>query len=404
LRLRAVQVSRSAGMPMPINYQQAYQQIKDIGAGSKERRKKKEEARELARNLLASFSTELDVLKFKVDSAKAADANIRCAVPLNEPLASSHPIPDSDIQVTLIAADGSQIIPNRHDSLQYYVINVGVIAMQIGSGNTPEVETDTELRILDEFDDTFFSDSQVALQRDVAERKKLLEMSEKYSGTIIALTEGQLELWGSVDNENAREFEKSLQDYLNVLEQLQKKKIIAGGYVDKPGANWFVKLLEIAGTPADELKNVRKNRLLAGVTDLWLFSQILGEHERSAVFALQAKSAEKYKGALAIHFFYINVGDKKHPKIARVDVPLWVAENPSMLNALHSVLVEQSRIMGKAPFPYLLHRAHEIAVVTHREKEEIDRLLSRDILSNGGELGEKSGKQTAKDLQGRTRR
>jgi hypothetical protein len=60
--------------------------------------------------------------------------------------------------------------------------------------------------------------------------------------------------------------------------------------------------------------------------------------------------------------------------------------------------------MGKAPFPYLLHRAHEIAIVTHREKEEIDRLLSRDILSSGGELGEKSGKQTAKDLKGRTRR
>ncbi len=389
---------------MPINYQQAYQQIKDIGAGSKERRKKKEEARELARNLLASFSFELDELKSKVDSAKAADSNIRCAVPLNEPLASHHPAPDSVIQATIIAADGSQIVPNRHDPLQYYVINVGAIAMQIGSGNTPEVETDTELHVLDEFDDTYFSDSQVALQRDVAERKKLLGMAEKYSGTVIALTEGQLELWGSVDNENAREFEKSLQDYLHALEEMRQKQIVTGGYVDKPGANWFVKLLEIAGTPADELKNVRKNRLLAGVTDLWLFSQILGEHERSTVFALQAKSAEKYKGALAIHFFYINVGDRKHPKIARVDVPLWVAENPNILNTLHSVLVEQSKIMGKSPFPYLLHRAHEIAVVTHREKEEIDRLLSRDILSSGGELGEKSGKQSAKDLQGRTRR
>ncbi len=389
---------------MPINYQQAYQQIKDIGAGSKERRKKKEEARELARNLLASFSFELDVLKSKVDSAKAADSNIRCAVPLNEPLASHHPAPDSVIQATLIAADGSQIVPNRHDPLQYYVINVGAIAMQIGSGNTPEVETDTELHVLDEFDDTYFSDSQVALQRDVAERKKLLGMAEKYSGTVIALTEGQLELWGSVDNENAREFEKSLQDYLHALEEMRQKQIVTGGYVDKPGANWFVKLLEIAGTPADELKNVRKNRLLAGVTDLWLFSQILGEHERSTVFALQAKSAEKYKGALAIHFFYINVGDRKHPKIARVDVPLWVADNQTILNTLHSILVEQSKIMGKSPFPYLLHRAHEIAVVTHREKEEIDRLLSRDILSSGGELGEKSGKQSAKDLQGRTRR
>jgi hypothetical protein len=390
---------------MPIDYQQLYEKIQEIGKGALERRKTLEERRDLARSLLGTCNSDLDGLRKKVDDAKGADANIRCAVPLTENLASSHPVPDSSvIQATLIAADGSQIVPNRHDPLQYYVINVGAIAMQIGSGNTPEVKTDTELRILDEFDDTFFSEGQIALQRDVAERRKLLEMAVNYSGTIIALTEGQLELWGSVDHENAREFEKSLQDYLKVLEQMQKKRIIAGGYVDKPGANWFVKLLEIAGTPTDELKNVRKNRLLAGVTDLWLFSQILGEHERSAVFALQAKSAEKYKGALAIHFFYINVGDKKHPKIARVDVPLWVVENPNMLNALHSVLVQQSKIMGKAPFPYLLHRAHEIAVVTHREKEEIDRMLSREILSSGGELGEKSGKQTAKDLQGRTRR
>ena len=390
---------------MPINYQEIYTRIKEIGAGAKEREKKKEEAQELAQNLLSSFNSELDALRSKADSAKAVDSNIRCAVPLNEALASHYPVPDSTIQATLIAADGSQIVPNRHEPLQYYVINVGAIAMQIGSGNTPEVETDTELRVLDEFDDTYFSDSQVALQRDVAERKKLLEMSEKYSGTIIALTEGQLELWGSVDNENAKEFEKSLHDYLQALEEMRQKQIIAGGYVDKPGANWVVKLLEIAGTPQDELKNVRKNRLLAGVTDLWMFSQILGEHERSAVFALQAKSAEKYKDALAIHFFYINVGDKKHPKIARVDVPLWVVENPSMLNAMHSVLVEQSKIMGSSQqFPYFLHRAHEIAIVTHREKEEIDRLLSRDILSRGSQLGEKSPKQSAKDLQGRTRR
>jgi hypothetical protein len=391
---------------MPINYQEVYTQIKRIGAGAQERRKRKEEAQASARDLLAYYDSKLDELRSKVELARQADANIRCAVPLPSggPLAASHPAPASVIRATLVAADGSQIVPNRHEALQYYVINVGAIAVQIGSGNTPQVETDTELRLLDEFDDTYFSDSQVALQRDVAERKKLLEMSERYSGTVIALTEGQLELWGAIDNENAREFEKSLNDYLHTLEEMRRRRIITGGYVDKPAANWVVRLLEIAGTPQDELKNIRKNHMLAGVTDLWLFGQILGEHERSAVFALQAKSAEKYEGALAIHFFYINVGDAKHPKIARVDVPLWVAEDPSMLDALHSVLVGQSRIMGHAPFPYTLHRAHEIAVVTHLEKEEIDRLLSRDILSSGGEPGEKSGKQSAKDLPGRTRR
>jgi hypothetical protein len=387
---------------MPINYQEVYSQIQTIGAGAKESRKKKADAQAQARDLLADFDSKLDVLRAKVDSAKAIDPNVRCAYPLTESLASSHPKPDPVIQATLIAADGSQIVPNRHAALQYYVINVGAIAMQIGSGLTPGVETDTELRLLDEFDDTFFSESQIALQRDVAERKKLLAMSKKYSGTILALTEGQLELWGSIDNENAREFEKNLQDYLRVLEELRQKQIIAGGYVDKPGANWVVKLLEVAATPHDELKNIRKNHPLAGVTDLWLFSQILEEHERSAIFALQARSAEKYTGALAIHFFYINVGDRKHPKIARVDAPLWVVENPDMLNALHSVLIEQSKIMGKSPFPYLLHRAHEIAVVSQHEKEEIDRLLSKEILSSGGELGEVSGKQSAKNLQGRT--
>jgi len=389
---------------MPINYQEIYTQIKQVGLGAKERRKKKEEAQEQAQKLLETYSSQLDFLRSKVDSAKAADANIRCAVPLDEALASSHSVPDS-VSATLIAADGSQIVPNRHEAFQYYVINVGAIAMQMGSGNTPDVETDTELKVLDEFDDTHFSDSQVALMRDVAERKKLLEMAEKFSGTIIALTEGQLELWGAVDNENAREFEKNLQDYLNALEAMHKKGIIAGGYVDKPSANWFIKLLEIAATPQDELKNVRKNRLLAGATDYWIFSQILGEHERSAVFALQAKSAEKYRGSLGIHFFYLNVGSAKYPKIARVDVPQWVAENPSMLNALHAALIEQSKIMGnKQQFPYILHRAHEIAVVTHREKEEIDQMLSRELLSGGGEIGEKSAKQSAKDLQGRTRR
>lgn len=388
---------------MPIDYRQAYQQIKEIGARSKETQQGKEQARELAKRLLAEFNSKADLLRSKVDAARAVDPNIRCAVPLDEPPASSHPMPDSVPRATLIAADGSQIVPSRHDPHPYYVINVGAIAIQIGSGNTPEVETDTQLRLLDEFDDTYFSDSQIALQRDVAERKKLLQMAEKHSGVIVALTEGQLELWGSVDPENAREFEQSLQDYLNALEAMRRRRIITGGYVDKPSANWLVRLLEIAATPQDELKNVRRNRILAGVTDLWLFGQILGEHERSAVFALQAKSAEKYRNALAIHFFYLNVGSARHPKIARVDVPQWVAEEPHMLNTLHAVLVGQSKIMGnKQQFPYALHRAHEIAVVSRREKEEIDRMLAREILSSGGEPGETSGKQSAKDLKGRS--
>jgi len=389
---------------MPVDYQQVHARIKEIGAGARERRKTLDERRKKARDLLLTYANQLDVLRAKVDSAKAVDANIRCAYPLNEPL-DVHYLPTGAIKkdVTVIAADGSQIVPNRHDAIQYYAINVGAIAMQVSSGNTSEVFTDTYLHLLEEFDDTFFSDSQIALQRDVAERKKLLDISKKYSGTIIALTEGQLELWGSIDSDNARDFEKSLQDYLDVLKELEINQVITSGYVDKPGANWVTRLLETITFQGNDSTSLRKYHPLHGVIDLWLFSQLLGKHERSAVFELQSKSAEKYAESLSIHFFYLNVGDGKKPKIARVDVPAWVVNNKAALDCLHVGLIEQSKIMANEPFPYLLHRAHEIAVVTHKDKEEIDQMLAIAVRNNGGEIGEISGKQSAKNLPGKTR-
>jgi NurA domain-containing protein len=389
---------------MPIDYQQIYTKIQEIGKGLRERRQTLEKRRAEVWALLNSFNTELDLLRSRVDSAKQADPNTRCAYPLDDPLLSAYPLPASAIQATLIAADGSQILPDRHAAIQYYVINVGAIAMQVGSGNSPEVFTDTELHILDEFEDTFLSESQIALQRDVSERKKLLEVAQNYAPPILALTEGQLELWGAVDIDNSRDFEKTLNDYLNALKEMKNQNIITSGYVDKPGANWAVRLMELATIPKDELRNVKRYHPFLGVTDRWLFGNVLGKHERSAVFALQAKSAEKYTDSIAIHFFYLNVGDEKKPAIVRVDVPLWVAQNREALEMLHCALIQQTQIMSHKPFPYLLHRAHETAVVSMREKEEVDQMLALAIRNNGGELGEISGKQSAKNLPGRTRR
>ena len=64
---------------MPVDYQQVHARIKEIGAGAKERSKKIEERRSQARDLLQRYASELDFLRAKVESAKAVDANIRCA-------------------------------------------------------------------------------------------------------------------------------------------------------------------------------------------------------------------------------------------------------------------------------------------------------------------------------------
>lgn len=389
---------------MPIDYQQIYIKIQEVGKGLRERRQTLEKRRADVWGLMNAFNFELDLLRAQVDSAKQADPNIRCAYPLDEPLLSAYPKPVTTTQATLIAADGSQILPDRHAAIQYFVINVGAIAMQIGSGSSSQIFTETDLHILDEFEDTLFSESQIALQRDVAERKKLLEIAQRYGAPIIAVTEGQLELWGSADISNSRDFEKTLLDYLNALKEMQHQNIVTSGYVDKPGANWVVRLLEIADPSRNELQNIKKHRPFLGVTDRWLFSNVLGKYERSAIFALQAKSAEKYADSIAIHFFYLNVGDKEKPVIVRVDVPLWVVQKKDALDMLHCALIEQTQIMSHKPFPYILHRAHETAVVSMREKEQVDQLLALALRNNGGEMGEISGKQSAKNLKGRSRR
>ncbi len=79
---------------MPIDYQQIFARIKEIGAGARERRKTLDERRTKARDLLAAYSSELDVLRSKVDLAKLTDPNTRCAYPLNESLASHYPPPE----------------------------------------------------------------------------------------------------------------------------------------------------------------------------------------------------------------------------------------------------------------------------------------------------------------------
>jgi len=381
---------------MTINFQQIYTQLRQIGANASAQKKTLEERRALALRLLNERAADLDALREKVEPARAADASLRCALPLTEPLDFHAPPPAAPLTGVILAADGSQIVPSRHKAAQYSLINVGVIALQVDSAQAPEIFIESDLRYDDE---DLPSESQIALRRDLAERRNLLEAAERYPGQKISLTDGQLELWGAGDDGEARrEFEKSLQDYLRALQTFHQKEIVSAGYIDKPAASWLMRLLEVLTLSPDELPDLKNHHPLRGVSDVWLMGRSLGAGERSAVSAFQARSAEKYTGDIALHFFYINVGDARHPAIARVDIPRWVAQDAARLNQLHLALVTQSRLMGARPFPYLLHRAHEIAVVSQQETAQVDQLLELTLRQNNGELDEISGKQSAKEL------
>ena len=397
---------------MAIDFQQIYTKIKEIGLGARERRERIENLRTHARNLFEKNADDLDYLRGIVEHARETDPNIRCALPLNESLASHVPAPDSAIDATLIAADGSQINPDRHAAIQFCLINVGAIIMRMQSGESPQIDTNSELLYGDELETKYgtMTEGMVALKRDLRERTMLDELSKGIDGSVVTFTDGPIELWGAKDGEDAETYHESLKNYLSVLSRLQSRDVITAGYVDKPAADLVIRLLELVKAQGEKEPpaNFRDYHPLRGVSDRWLYGEksnpLLGPGERSAVFAIQSKSEKHYKGVLGLHFFYLNVGTERHPWPVRVEIPKWVADDKDKLDLLHAVLVDQCRTMGSKPYPYLLHRAHEIAVVKHEEKFQVEQMLTQELRRQDEQLDDGSYKQSAKDLKGRTRR
>lgn len=386
---------------MPVNFQQIYTRVREIAQGAHESKKILEERRKKARELLALYASDLDFLRRKVEIAKESDVNIRCASPFTDSLVSFCPPPSSISEATIIAADGSQVNPDRHAAVQFCIINIGVIAMRLKSDEAPTVTVETELMYGDELlhNGSPLSDGMVAMRRDISERMKLDDISREIEGPIVNLTDGTLELWGA-KGDDPQAYANFVEQYLGVLSRLYERGVVTAGYVEKPSADLVVRLLEIAIADNDEIKHLRDFHPLRGVMDRWLYGEtgnpLLPPGYRSAVFVLQSGSEKKYKGALSLHFFYLNVGTEGHPWPVRVEIPQWVAEDSKKLDLLHGVLLEQCRMMGSKPYPYLLHRAHETAVVRFEEKGQVEQLLALELHRIHAEVGDGSNKALAK--------
>ena len=129
--------------------------------------------------------------------------------------------------------------------------------------SSPLIFTESELLYGDELDTATgtMTEGMIALRRDLRERAKLEELSRDIEGPVVTFTDGPIELWGARDGEDAGAFRESLEKYKSVLSRLQEKDVITAGYVDKPGANLVLRLLELSPGPGRRAKEF--SRLLS---------------------------------------------------------------------------------------------------------------------------------------------
>lgn len=393
---------------MSLDFQSIREQVKLLGENALIRAKQLQTKREQALELLTNNAQNLSSLRQKAETVvRNYDPFLRCAIPVIEPLTASFPTSELPDEMTLIAADGSQITPDRHAEVNFAAINVGAIRLRHGSTEPPETTVSSQLL----YDEQLYSstgtitEARLALLRDLNERTILAKMAEEAPSPIVTFTDGPMELWGgkSGDSEERADFLESLKHYSDVLTKLKDLGVITAGYVDKPSSNLVVRTLEVAMTPETELSDIKHHHPLRGVTDIALYQDILGSEERSPVFALQSQSTKSYQGSLALHFFYLNVGQSGRPYLVRVEIPAWVANSEENLNLLQAALIYQCRVMGTRPYPYLLHRAHEAAVVKLEEKDQVTQMIAQELRARGVAVGQISSKQYAKQVPHRKR-
>ncbi len=387
---------------MPLDYTAIQNKVRDLAGQINALQNVETEKAGRASMLLDSLAGQNEHSREVILSAAALNANLRSAIPTSEDITAVFSAPSITQDYTLLAADGSQVNPNRHNSIPFGVINIGVFRLDSTLQTPPREIVDTQLLDLDEITNEYglVGEEVIALRRDLRERRKLAELAGEIVGPVLALTDGPLELFR--DPQGSPETQNEFEQYIGVLHQLAALGTVTAGYVDRPGSDLVVRMLGILD-PASKDSGAKGENALAPLTDAFLFRDRIPPQARSAIFGIHSRSAQSYPDETALHFFYLNTGFPGKPSLARVEIPEWVAADAGRVNLLHGVLLEQCALLGGMPYPYALHRSHEIAVVSMMDKDQIAQMITREMVARGMTPPAPSNKQIAKNLSGRTR-
>ncbi len=359
---------------------------------------------------LQAGAAEQDKLRKKIENARTTwlVAGLKENIALHKPALSC---PEDFI---VIASDGSHIDVDRHQSARLFLLNVGLVLLRYG--NQPDA-------VFESVPELFYGEQRMSLRsedgrqeliqgpllgikRGVEECRHLADRSETADTNLplVALIDGSLIMWGLVGGR----YEDFVMDQLLVngfLKQLDRfaalsadRRASIASYISFPRSTDVVNVLRVQACPYEPVdcdkycKGKFEDRpcdVVGGLPDRAVFDEVLAQGERSAVFSTSSTIIEKY-GAHRVCFFYL----KTDEEVARVEVPMWVADNPELLALTHAVVSEQCcKGFG---YPVALSEAHEQAVITGADREQfwslVDRSLSEGSLQLQGSLKQRSKK------------
>jgi hypothetical protein len=399
---------------MTLEFEKLTAEVEQMALNVYERQKVRDSLLDQALAKLQAHAEEWAKVKHCLELAETQVGlkELRAARPLdsNEPLDAAVDPPPPPDQATIVATDGSQIMPDRHGAFLYSLINVGILVYYHGSADAPSQSTAPVLDYPGRDEDQAFEDRAtiVGLRRDQSEIQTLARAvwEQRHARRpLLALLDQRLLYWPAV-GANESEGGRVLQNWQNEMSSIQRAGGLLAGYIARSRKQSVLTMLDALDIeePGFDLTRLTKRDQTLGLSDGALFARLLAPGQRSKVYVDVSQHNTDFRENEALNeicFFYFNPGPAGR-QIARVDIPISVAQDTQAVGDIHALLHDQCQILGQ--YPYALTRADEIAVVGRLDQEHLDVMIE-NAMQRRGAAGTATAKQRTKSIAraGKTR-
>ncbi len=340
------------------------------------------EMQHLGNNLFLDLSSVLEIARLAWSRLSADPTFVHCVQQLKSPwsvplwtgsvdkIISVSPFQD---EYSVLAVDGSQIYPDKHQGTSCSLINIGTFLLtysqtesRVATSSKPYVIYDRAVAAPCELTPDWINCKRQELE--FAHGYYLMhELKDMVTMPTLFLCDGSLIFW-HLESKDADLKNFFLDKYLGFLEKYYHEQILCAGYISLPKSKELVNLVRLWITQIEKEELSSDFDFLVDSTIARFFIE---PSHRSIVFKNNSPITKLYPEHLQPYFFYLDVGNE----IARIEIPAWIAWQDRLVDHISSLILDQCT-KGDG-YPVCLAESHEQAVVKGPDRDFFYVLLAK---------------------------
>ena len=377
-----------------LDFNKLIPQIKEVGHENLLNRSSPLEILQAAKEAFADAAEKPALLKAKLRE-NGGNTFWPLSLPI-EPFGCQFAVADYAGKHTVVACDGSQIMPSSHEVYSCYLLNTGAVVIHYGTDTKPLLASFP--RLYHKSDEVYplidqrrihVDQAIVSLERQLTELTTASELaicSRDANAPLVTMVDGSLIPW-SIDHMPDSYQREFVDRMLVVLDVFLAERIPIIGYVSHSRSADVVNNMRVWRCPFPSSRcqtfcgHLNEEDFPCSaiwpLSDRSLLASQLPKHHRSGMFSSGSRWSTMMGGRHNVCFCYLATDEE----VARLEMPRWMYDDKEMLDLAISVALSQS-VKGQG-YPIALAEAHNLAVIRQADRKHFFDLLTSHLVSTG---------------------